>query len=499
MTPLLTYWLLVLGTAASVPGLAEDEPLPEGAIARLGKVRYPHVGRVSSVGFSPDGNTLTAAAWDGSIWVWDLKTRQEIRHHAGPPAWLQAMILSPDGRFFASAGKDGIIHVHETATGAESCRLQGEPAASHTLAFSHDATRIASHGSGKALHIWNVPAGQEVRKINLPPSGGHGFAFSRDGKLFAYVRDQNTVCISDMVTGKDVYKFAVSRNFMNEIAFSPNGNVLTAVGMNRALYWWNLSTGYELPLLEANAMNWGVVFAPDGRSLATIGENNLIRLWEMKTSQERCRFRSPDKNPGVLAYSPDGSLLAQGSDDTTVILGDVTGGGLSKDRSKESPPSAAQLQSLWKDLAQADAATAYQAMVALVAVPGSSVPFLETHLPLASPASSEQIRRWAADLDNSRFASRKEAMQELEKLGDFAEPVLRPLLLNKPSLETRQRVEELLKKLEAGPERLRTLRAIEVLERIGTPSALRVLQKLASTRPTGSMAAEAQASLSRKR
>ena len=498
MSLLLTCWLLLLGTAASAPARAEDDPLPEGAIARLGKVRYPHVGRVTSIAFSPDGNTLVAAAWDGSIWFWDLKTRQEIRHHAGPPALIKR-ILSPDGRFFASASKDGIIHVHDTVTRRESLRLPGEPAPTCSLAFSQDSKSLASHGAREPLHIWNVSTGQEMRQIPIPRNQGSGPPFSLGRKLLAYVRDRDTITLFDMDTGKNVHQLTKRYSSPTDFAFSPNGKILATVGYHKGIHLWDLTTGRELPGLEAEAMSLGVVFASDGRSVATVGGENEILVWELKTRQERCRFRSPDKNPGVLVYSPDGSLLAQGSDDTTVILWDVTGGSLLKGRAKESPPSAAQMQSLWKDLAQAEAGNAYQAMATLIAAPVSSVPYLETHLPSTSSASSEQISRWAADLDNSRFASRKEAMQELEKLGDFAEPVLRPLLQGKLSLEKRQRVEELLNKLEASPERLRTLRTIEVLERIGTPSALRVLHKLASRKPANSMAAEAQASLSRKR
>jgi hypothetical protein len=105
-----------------------------------------------------------------------------------------------------------------------------------------------------------------------------------------------------------------------------------------------------------------------------------------------------------------------------------------------------------------------------------------------------------ADLDHDQFAVREKAMAELEMLGEWAEPALRKILESDPSTETRRRVERLLEQLDrltvAGG-RLRTLRAIEVLEHIGTPEARRVLEMLAGGFSGSRVTREAKAALDR--
>jgi hypothetical protein len=104
------------------------------------------------------------------------------------------------------------------------------------------------------------------------------------------------------------------------------------------------------------------------------------------------------------------------------------------------------------------------------------------------------------DLDDDRFSVRDKASRELAELGHFAEPSLKKVLDRQPSLETRKRVEELLRKLEeAGPspEELRVLRAVEVLEMIGTPEAKGVLESLAKGAEEAELTRQAQASLRR--
>src|SRR5262249_58981128 len=71
--------------------------------------------------------------------------------------------------------------------------------------------------------------------------------------------------------------------------------------------------------------------------------------------------------------------------------------------------------------------------------------------------------------------------QALADLGEAAAPALRQALEGNPSFEARQRIQQLLKQIDPArtPERLRVLRAMEILEYVGTPEAKRLLSALA--------------------
>jgi hypothetical protein len=71
-------------------------------------------------------------------------------------------------------------------------------------------------------------------------------------------------------------------------------------------------------------------------------------------------------------------------------------------------------------------------------------------------------------------------------------------LENRPSLETRQRLERLLRSLdELTPDQRRGIRAVEITENLGTPAARKLLQTLAAGAPAARLTREAQASLER--
>src|SRR5438105_436168 len=71
---------------AKVPATADlhGDPLPAGALARLGTTRWRHGANVTFVAFGSDGNTLITAGQDDTIRLWDMATGKEIRRFARP-------------------------------------------------------------------------------------------------------------------------------------------------------------------------------------------------------------------------------------------------------------------------------------------------------------------------------------------------------------------------------------------------------------------------------
>src|SRR5262249_7544995 len=128
------------------------------------------------------------------------------------------------------------------------------------------------------------------------------------------------------------------------------------------------------------------------------------------------------------------------------------------------------LASLWLDLAAADAAKAHQAVWRLASAPGGSIPFLAAPVTPATEASLARARRLVADLDSDEFRVRANAAKELEALADEAAPALREVLGGRPTLEVRRQAERLLERVSVprSSEVLRRLRAVQVLERIGS-------------------------------
>src|SRR5205823_10677881 len=128
-----------------------------------------------------------------------------------------------------------------------------------------------------------------------------------------------------------------------------------------------------------------------------------------------------------------------------------------------------ELTALWAGL-RGEAAEAHGPLGRLIAAPDQAVRLLGEQLRPVKAVDADHVAALLRKLESEQFAEREEAAQELKKISDAAEPGLRKALKEKLPTETRRRVEEILDALGGAAvtgERLRTLRAIEVLESIG--------------------------------
>ncbi len=134
----------------------------------------------------------------------------------------------------------------------------------------------------------------------------------------------------------------------------------------------------------------------------------------------------------------------------------------------------------------------------MAATPEESVAFLKARLRPVAPIAPQRLDKLLADLDDKQFAVRHQAEQALEKLGDLAAQAIKDNLALSPTLERTRRLHRLAKKLDAlevTTEVLQTLRAIEVLEMIGTADARQVLVSLSKGAAGHRITEEARAAL----
>ena len=83
---------------------------------------------------------------------------------------------------------------------------------------------------------------------------------------------------------------------------------------------WSVGTGELLHTLSAHpGKEGGVEFMPDGRSLLTGSQDGFVKRWDARTGMELEHFRLEGSPFLCMALSPDGSMLAGGGRDRTML------------------------------------------------------------------------------------------------------------------------------------------------------------------------------------
>lgn len=486
-----------------------------------GKVRAPHGGPRQPLRLFPsvEGKTLaTLEINENGVRLWDAATLEERRAIKIGPEELKTVALSPDGRFLATGGvgpvtyrtrvngavvttesdplPDPVVRVWDVGTGKEVHRLKGARYSLEHLSFAPDGKTIFTMDGTFSFHALDVDTGAAQRRVEKKDRPGGIRSMSADGRTALTQLNEGGLCIWDTVTGKDVGNSDVFRVQTRGGALSPDGRTLVAVDSKRGLICtWDVASGRALRTLRTPASYVTPAFSPDGKWLALpLGDSDSVILYEAKTLREAGRFSGDQGRITGVAFGPGGKTLLVGGNNATVLAWDLAAA---------APPAAAtkpttELAQLWTALADDNQAIAVNAIWDLAARPQESVAFLSERVRPAPVPEEAVLASLIAGLDEGGFDQRNKSSDELAALGDAAEGALKKALEGKSSLELKRRIEALLKKIDTGEkDRRREARAVDVLEIIQTPEAMKRLVELSKGRADARVTGAAREALGR--
>jgi WD40 repeat protein len=339
---------------------------------------------IFSLVFSPDGKTLASSSFR-DVRLFDVNAGKEFcplfYGLEESDLTFEALVFSPDGKILAGGSDSKILWLWDMDTHKEITKItmhdKPPPVSDSAIAFTPDGKTILarirdeSHNDGESdlnsITFWDVATHVQTGEVKLQPGRYSYIVFSPDLKIFATMLrqddkriitqdQQHIIKLYETDTGKLLKTIKPRDTSVGLVVFSPDGKTIAAVvgsysvihkNLDRfnTVQLWDVKTGNDILTIKgSNYHTNSLAFSPDGKTLASGRESEpIVDLWDvssgkkitslkgsLKGHENERDYAGRPKTDGVsiIAFSPNGKLLASGRDSETIDIWNIQGIGI---------------------------------------------------------------------------------------------------------------------------------------------------------------------------
>ena len=296
-----------------------------------------HTEAISSIAFSPDGQTLASGSLDDTIRLWDVNTGKHLRTLAEHWDNVTSVAFSPDGQTLASGSEDRTIKLWDANTGNLRRTFKGHTHAVSSIAFSPDEQTLVSGSHDRTIKLWGTYSGRVRHTFQGHEDIILSVAFSPSGRTLASGSEDQTVRLWHTQSGALLSTFIGHASRVNSVAFSFEGKVLASGSLDGTVRVWDARIAGPLHTFKGEAKEIrSVVFRPAEQILVeeeeeehivilpdeeTFASGNTYRtgqLWNAKMGGLLTILEGHRNTVQSVAFDPKGEMLATGGHDNTI-------------------------------------------------------------------------------------------------------------------------------------------------------------------------------------
>ena len=284
-----------------------------------------HGGPVQAVAFTPSGDRVVSGSEDATLRVWDPRSGKSLLRIEGAALGAYTLAVSPDGSRAAAGCKAGIIREFSLTDGTLLTELKGHLGFVRSVAYTHDGARIVSSADDGSIRIWTLAGDGEPVVLKGHLGGVLSVAVSANDTLLLSGGRDGTVRLWDIAQAREIRQHTAHRGWVEVVAFAGQGAWAVSTGRDGKVARWELETGDVVAEIDNGGWTYDMVISPDG-SRAYCTASTGCNCWSLADGQKLAELRGHASGTLGLAVSPDGSLLATGASDTSVLVWEAPAG-----------------------------------------------------------------------------------------------------------------------------------------------------------------------------
>lgn len=264
-----------------------------------------HINPVEDIAWSPDSRILASASQDEAVIVWDPGELERMyiagdhrrifrtdiflprgREKTTHEDWVFSVNWSPGGEFLASASYDGKVGIWKAEDGSKDKILEHESGWVRNACWTPDGRELISGGESGGIHVWSTE-GELLEQFGSEAGEIRNLSWGTDQQdLLASSHYDHSIRLWDYASREELDRISET-GIAFDLAWSPTGDYLAAALESRSIKIWRLSEnelGEEVSLklpgftsLSPRALGW----SPD-QTMLVVNDGNYILIWELE-------------------------------------------------------------------------------------------------------------------------------------------------------------------------------------------------------------------------
>jgi hypothetical protein len=286
-----------------------DDPKKVGEVRRFAKMGWS----VRSLAFSPDGRFLAVGKLDRAIGIYDIdkNVRAASRENLNDLGEVTSLAFTPDGRKLLSGGHGGRIqmwNVSDSGQLTESGTFIGHAHDIHSIYVGANGNSVLSGDGSGTVRAWKLDTCREDFATDGYQRNLTACFLSRSAKQ-GLAADGERLDLIDMLKGQRIQSMPIGHSMAHACVISPDARYV-AQSESYVIHVREIRTGKQLPLLQAEAIQWSLAFTSTGKCLLS-GDRGKVNLWDIETGKKLQEFAAKaNAYVKVIAASPDGIHFA---------------------------------------------------------------------------------------------------------------------------------------------------------------------------------------------
>ena len=279
------------------------------------EMRLGHLHSVKSIAFSPDGNYIASASFDGfhnTAYLWNVQTGKRIPIRSTHPKGVNLVVFSLDGPTFATVVRDdNTTYLWDGKTGNQKITLTGHTKQVSCIAYSPDNKIIATGSYDGTIRLWDAATGTHQTTLAAAVGGVRALAYSPDGKSIVCGGGNGNVQLWDTQILKLKFTLTGHTARVKSVAYAPDGNTIATGSSDGTVRLWDAATGKTKAALTGYMRINAAAYSPDSQTIVTGNQNGKVHFWDVSTAELKNTFTG-DKDGIIfnITYSPDGKTIA---------------------------------------------------------------------------------------------------------------------------------------------------------------------------------------------